>query len=266
MQKRGFKAVVMGAVWAVAGLSLVAGAARAQGPGDGGGGRGMYANMPRVMGEVTAVSGATLTVKDAEGALTTIVTTDNTRVMRSAGQMGGGPGGERGGMGNMAPGKVAEVKVGDGAMAMGQMDAPNKTLHAAVLVTTDGAVLKAYKANLGKTYIAGKVTAIDLDNAKLTVERPDGVAQVIAPDESTSFKRGRGGRGGGGMGMAGGGAAGGAAPTGESITMADVKIGDNVVGEGAVKGGAFVPGNLVVSTPRPHGTPVAPNNGAGPAK
>jgi hypothetical protein len=227
---------------------------RAQAPGEGGG-RSGFANMPRVMGEVTAVSGATVTIKDQQGESTTVVTTDNTRIMRGNSQGGG--------MAGMAAVKLADIKVGDGAMAMGQMDDATKTLHAAMLFATDGAVLKAYKANLGKTYIAGKITAIDLDNAKLTVERPDGVSQVIAPDENTSFKRGRPGRGGGMGSMTGGSAP---AATGESITMADVKVGDGVYAQGSVKGGAFVPGDLIVSTPHVHGTPAMPNDGAAPAK
>ena len=43
---------------------------------------------------------------------------------------------------------------------------------------------------MGKTYITGKVTAIDMDALKVTVMRTDGVSQVIGVDEQTSFKRG----------------------------------------------------------------------------
>jgi hypothetical protein len=136
-------------------------------------------------------------------------------------------------------------------MAAGNLDASNKTLHAAMLFVTDAAQLKELKENLGKTYIAGKVTAIDADNAKMTVQRPDGVAQTIGFDETTSFKRGRIGRGPGmGTGEGTGGAAASApTATGESITLADIKVGDNVGGSGSVKGGVFVPAQLTVSTP-----------------
>ena len=88
--------------------------------------------------------------------------------------------------------KAADIKVGDGLVAMGNLDASNKTLHAAMIMATDAATLKQMKDNLGKTYITGKVTAIDVDNAKMTVERPDKVAQTIGFDETTSFRRGRG--------------------------------------------------------------------------
>jgi Domain of unknown function (DUF5666) len=193
-------------------------------------GRGAFAGMQRVAGEVTAVAGATLTVKTEDGAAMQIVTTDNTRVMKGRG----------------VTVKVADLKVGDGVMAAGMLDAPNKTLHAAFVMATDAAQVKAMKENLGKTYIVGRVTAIDMDNAKMTVERPDHVAQTIGFDETTSFRRG--GRGGGRMGAGGGAGAPAQAPEagGESITLADIKVGESVRGTGSVKGGTFVPTELVV--------------------
>jgi hypothetical protein len=137
-------------------------------------------------------------------------------------------------------------------------------------------VKKAHE-NMGKTYITGKVTAIDMDALKLTVMRPDGVSQVIGVDEQTSFKRGGrgmaaiangggvidigGGGGGGGRGMgagAGTGAGPGVAGTGagagnggggEGITFADVKVGDMVAGRGALKNGLFMPTELGVMDP-----------------
>jgi hypothetical protein len=161
--------------------------------------------------------------------------------------------------------KITDLKVGDGVVAAGNLDAPNKTLHAAFVMATDAAQLKAMKENLGKTYILGKVTAIDADNAKMTVQRLDGVSQTIGFDETTSFKRGRIGRG-MGMGDAGtsaGNAAAAPAPTAESITLADIKVGDNVSGTGSVKSGVFVPAQLTVAAPgqgrrrdgSPHTTP-----------
>ena len=208
---------------------------------------GPFAGMPRVAGEVVSVTGATVTIKGEDGTYT-IVTTDNTRIMK--------------GRGNTV--KVAELKPGDGVMAVGNLDAPTKTLHAAMLYATDAAQVRELRENLGKTYIAGRVVAVDLDNAKMTVERADHVKQTIGFDETTSFRRGRpGGRGAGG-GFGGSGAGPGAAATpgatpasrpdrsasaGESITLADVKVGDFVTGQGALKAGVFTPAQLSVSTP-----------------
>jgi hypothetical protein len=205
---------------------------RAQDVGEGpqGGGRGQFAGMQRVAGEVTAMSGTTLTVKTEDSGTMQVVTTDNTRVMK--------------GRGNTV--KIADLKVGDGVMAAGNLDAPNKTLHAAIVFATDAAQVKALKENLGKTYIVGRVTAVDLDDAKMTVERPDHVVQTIGFDETTSFKKGRGMRMGGGAASGGGGVAPGAGEGGESITLADIKVGENVRGTGSVKGGVFVPTELVV--------------------
>ena len=162
-------AVIVGAF----GVAIV----RAQEPGEQIGmaaGRGQFAGMQRIQGEVTAVSGDTISIKTEDGSAMKVATTANTRVM----------------MGRGEPLKVADVKVGDGVMAMGNLDAPSKTIHAALVFTTSAEEVKKLKENLGKTYIAGKVTAIDADNAKLTVLRADGVSQTIGLDEGTSFKRG----------------------------------------------------------------------------
>jgi len=157
------------------------------------------------------------------------------------------------------PAKLADLKVGDGLMAMGNMDAPNKTIHAAMVVSLDADQIKRMEeaqkqqlANLGKTMIAGRVTAIDMDNATMTVERPDGVSQTIGFDENTSFRRGRGGfmASNGGSGSESGTTTNAnAAPTGESITLADIKVGDRVGGPGEVKSGRFVAKELTVMTP-----------------
>jgi len=223
------------------------GRARAQDAGDGQqGGRGQFAGMQRVAGEVTAVSGATLTVKTEDNGLMQIVTTDNTRVMKGRG----------------VTVKVADLKVGDGVTAAGILDAPNKTLHAAVVFAMDAAQVKEMKENLGKTYIVGRVTAIDLDDAKMTVERPDHVAQTIGFDETTSFRKGgRGVRMGGAPGGAGGGAGATGDAGGESITLADIKVGENVRGTGSVKGGVFVPTQLVVMERGPRGAGDAASGG-----
>lgn len=229
MQKRLLTAVLL-ACGLTAGVGAVAQDAPEQA-----GGRGGFAGMQRVTGTVTAVSGDTISVKGEDGTAYQVTTTANTRLMKGQG----------------VPAKVAELKAGDGVMAAGNLDAANKTLHAMFVVATDAEQVKKMRENLGKTYIAGRVTAIDADNLKMTVKRADGVEQTIGFDESTSFKRGRGVRimmGGGQPGGAQAPAAGG--PPAESITLADIKIGDNVSGPGSVKSGTFVPTQLNVMAPR----------------
>ncbi len=229
MRRRGIQLAILAVL--AGGVLFPARCLKAQDPGGQGGGR--FAGMQRVMGEVTAVSGANITIKTEDGSVVKVVTTDNTRVMKGRG----------------VTVKVADLKVGDGIMAAGNLDAPNKTLHAAMVMAQDAAEVKKMRENLGKTYILGRVTAIDADNAKMTVMRQDGVSQTIGFDETTSFKRGRAGRGGGGFG--GGDASASATPTpsAESITLADIKVGDQVSGQGSIKDGVFVPTLLTVGTP-----------------
>jgi predicted RNA-binding protein len=208
-----------------------------------GGARAAFAGMQRVSGEVTAINGAKFTVKSAEGETVQVVTTDNTRIMKG-----------RGGSGTAV--KLTDLKVGDGVMAAGNLDAPNKTLHAAILFATDAAEVKRLRDELGKSYIVGKVTAIDLDDAKMTVERPDKVSQTIGFDETTSFRRGGRAQ----FGQSQSSATTGKTPQvtgGESITLADIKVGDNVRGTGTLKSGVFVPTQLIVMVKRSGTAPEA---------
>ena len=199
-------------------------------------GRGGFPGGQMVRGVVTGVSPDGLTMKSERGDVYKIVTTNNTRLMK-----------------DRQPVKMADIKPGDGVGAAGVMDAPNKTVHAAFVMVMDAEQVKKAQEDLGKTYIAGKVTAID--DLKLTVQRPDGVSQVIQVDEGTSFRRGRR-RDVAGMGGAFGDTSAGAigqpagSPSGaESITLADIKVGDVVAGKGALKNGVFVPTELGVMDP-----------------
>lgn len=212
-----------------------------------------FAGGQMVRGTITATSPDHLTVKTDAGEVYQVSLSANTRLTK-----------ER------QPVKVADIKVGDGVGAMGVLDPATKTVHAVFVGVIDAEQVKKARENMGKTYITGKVTAIDMDALKLTVMRPDGVSQVISVDEQTSFKRG--GRGmaaiasGGGvveMGPGGGGRGNGAGPDsgarggsnagagsgGESITFAEVKVGDSVAGRGGLKNGVFVPTDLGVMDP-----------------
>jgi hypothetical protein len=209
-----------------------------------------FAGGRMVRGTITAVAPDKLTVKTEEGDTYQVVLSANTRLTK-----------------DRQPVKTTDIKVGDGIGAMGELDQPTKTVHALFVGVVDAEQVKKARENMGKTYITGKVTAIDLDGLKLTVERPDNVSQVIGVDEQTSFKRG--GRGivmvasgagmmdmGGGQGRgAGAGAGSGAGTTspvnsgGESITFGDLKVGDMIAGQGGLKNGVFVPTELRVMNP-----------------
>ncbi|GAA3755340.1 DUF5666 domain-containing protein [Terriglobus aquaticus] len=224
-----------------------------------------------VRGTVTAASGNNVTLKTEQGETWTVVTTDNTRINI-----------------DRQPVKASDVKPGDEVMAMGIADPDKHEIHAMMLGGISAAQVAKLKADMGKTYIVGRITAIN--DTKLTIERPDHVSQTIALDETTSLKRGGrlpaelmagGGMFGGGGGRRGGrdGAPGGngAPPAnlnnettggmppgmeGESITLADVKVGDNIAGTGALKSGTFVPSDLHVLVQRPRGP--RPDGGAAP--
>lgn len=245
--------------WAAKSLLILAaialpGTVQAQDPQDGPRqGGAAFAGGQMVRGTITATSPDHLTVKTDAGEIYQVSLSANTRLTK-----------ER------QPVKIADIKVGDGVGAMGVLDPATKTVHAVFVGVIDAEQMKKARENMGKTYITGKVTAIDMDALKLTVMRPDGVSQVISVDEQTSFKRGgrgmaaiasgggviemgSGGAGGGrGNGAAtgnGGGANAGSSAGGESITFADVKVGDSVAGRGGLKNGVFVPTELGVMDP-----------------
>jgi hypothetical protein len=218
-------------------LFLVVGMGLAQGQEGQDEGGAAFAGGQMVRGTVTAIAGDHFTVKTEAGEVYQVAVSANTRLTR-----------------DRQPMKVADIKLGDGVGAMGVLDAPTKTVHAVFVGVMDAEEVKKAREGLGKVYITGKVTAIDMDGLKLTVLRPDGVSQVIGVDEGTSFKRG-------GRGMAamvsgsgvvdapaasgrGNGAAG--SGSGESITFADLKVGDGVAGRGGLKNGMFVPTELGV--------------------
>lgn len=178
-----------------------------------------------VRGTVTAVTADRLTVKTEDGEIYQVAVSTNTRMMKEH-----------------QPVKIGDIKAGDGVGAMGVLDAPAKTVHAVLVAVMDAAQVKKAREDLGKLYITGRVMSVDMDDARVTVKRPDGVTQVIQADEGTSFKRG-----GRRAQIAGNGtSAAEANGRGESITLADLKVGDLVMGAGAVKNGMFVPTELRV--------------------
>lgn len=221
-----------------------AGQGQGQGRGRGGFGGGQMGQ--RVQGIVTAATASKVTIKTDAGDSYDITVSENARVMKSG-----------------QPIKLSDVKPGDSITAMGQVDAAAKTVQAMMLMDVDAATLAKAKENMGKTYITGRITAIDADNLKLTVMRTDNVSQVIAVDDGTSFQRGNrgvaadvaaaggvaGGTFGGGMRRGGQGGQAAAPPALESITLADIKVGDSLMATGTLKNGAFTVLKMGVTPP-----------------
>jgi hypothetical protein len=209
--------------------------------------RGGFGGGQAVQGTVTAATANKLTIKTDAGDSYDVFVTDTSRIMRSGQAI-----------------KLSDVKPGDSVTARGTVDASAKTVQAMMVMDVDAATVAKAKENLGKTYITGRLTAIDADNLKLTVMRTDNVSQVIAVDEGTSFQRGTRGvaadvaaAGGmaGGMGGFGGrggqraGAQAAAPPAPESITLADIKVGDAVMATGTMKNGVFTALKMGVQEP-----------------
>lgn len=226
-----------------------------------------------VRGTVVAASGANVTIKTEQGDSWTVITTNNTRLNLDQQTV-----------------KVADLKAGDEVMAMGIPDAAKHEIHAMMVMGASAAQVAKMKADLGKTFIVGRVTAINDTN--VTVLRPDKVSQTIALDESTSLRRGghmpaeammsgmgAGGRrrdgrreGDGGSGTNGtpNATSGGGEPApgseGEAITLADVKVGDSVGGSGTLKNGTFVPTELHVMRSRGSRNGPSSSTGTSPAQ
>jgi hypothetical protein len=170
-----------------------------------GGGMGMGMAGNSAHGTVTAVSGTDITIKDEQGQLYKVQTGPNTRVMK-----------------DRAPVKVTDIKVGDIVVAAGNLDDQARTVGAMFVMVLDpeqAARMEKMRADFGKTWTAGKITAIK--DLTLTVERPDKVTQTITVDENTTFHK-----------------------RNEDITFPDFKVGDMVRATGALQNGAFLAATL----------------------
>ena len=197
------------------------------------GGRGMWGGgmMGRgVMGTVTEIAPDHFTVKTESGDLYTIHYSVNTRIMKG----GGGP--RRNQNENEQqftppqPIKPTEIKVGDAIAASGEIDSNAKSLGAVVIFQIDperAKQMREMQANYGKTWLMGRVSAVN--DVKITLQGgPDNASHTVVADENTTFRKRR-------------------AP----ITLADIQIGDMVRAEGSMKDGAFLATTVAVMGPPP---------------
>ena len=202
-----------------------------------GGGAGMMMGRG-LMGTVTEVAADHYTIKTDTGDVYTVHFTADTRIFKQvaggmrgpgegAGAGGGqGQGGSQGGGGGRGYGggnppqeiKSTDIKAGDAIAVMGSIDATAKSAAATRIAQLDPAVvqqIRAMEADFGKTWLMGKVTAID--GVKITLTGAiDNAPHSVVADENTTFRKRR-----------------------DPITLADIQIGDTVRAEGAVKDGVF---------------------------
>ena len=182
--------------------------------------KGVFVNSIQA-GIITAIEPNLITIKNGAGEVFEILFTAQTTRLDRAGQ----------------PTTFADINIGDSLGGGGYLH--GKTLNAVAVGIDDGGKLQAYfdyqrkmAEGVGKTNIAGHVTAIDKN--KLTITRTDNVVQVIDVDENTLFhKAGRN------TGSA-------EEPNGASITLADVKVGDRIFAAGSLKNDVFVAKGLTV--------------------
>jgi hypothetical protein len=231
------------------------------GPGSGGsygqrGGRG-YGGMGMMgrglMGTVTEVAADHYTMKTDAGDVYTVHFSANTRIVkqgagmrRSGGQGAGGDQGAGGGMGRYGYGgnppqqlKPSDIKVGDVIGVMGDIDAAAKSAGAMVIALVDPERVKQMRqmeANFGKTWLEGKVTAINETNITLT-GMLDNAPHTVVADENTTFRKRR-----------------------EPVTLADIQVGDSIRVEGALKNGVFTAASVNVGGMMGGETPTVPRN------
>ncbi|UWZ85712.1 DUF5666 domain-containing protein [Occallatibacter riparius] len=214
-----------------------------RGRGWSGGGMGMGSG---IMGTVTEVASDHLTIKNEAGESWTINYSVNTRIMKQAPRPAGQPGvsnqagsppsgdrtyGHAMGMGGNPPSaiKASEIKVGDTVMAGGEMNRDARSVGAVGIMVLDperARQMREMQANFGKTWLLGRVTAINETTVSIQ-GGPDNASRTFVADENTTFRRRR-----------------------EPITLADIQVGDTVRVDGALKAGQFVATAVSVMTPQ----------------
>ena len=189
-----------------------------------------------ITGTVTEVAADHYIIKTDGGETYTIHFSANTRIMkqtvRQRGEGGGNP---------PQPLKSTDIKVGDAVAALGEVDAAVKSVGAVVVLQLDperAKQIREMQANFGKTWLMGKVTAINETKVSIFAA-VDNAAHAFVADENTTFRKRR-----------------------EPITLADLQVGDRVRVEGAVKDGIFVAASVTVMGMPPGATPSVPRDAA----
>jgi len=195
-----------------------------------------------VMGTVTEISLDHFTVKTESGELYTVHYSVNTRIMKAPPR----PANDRQGggqyLGLPISIKATDIKIGDAIGASGETDPAAKSVGAIAIIQIDADTAKRMRqiqANYGKTWLMGRVTAIN--ETQVTIQGgPDNATRTFFADENTTFRKRR-----------------------DPITLADIQPGDMVRVQGEIKNNTFVATNVSVMGPRPErfdgpNTPAAP--------
>jgi hypothetical protein len=96
--------------------------------------------------------------------------------------------------------------------------------------------MREMQANYGKTWVMGRVTAIN--DVKVTLQGgPDNATHTFVANENTTFRKRR-----------------------DPVTLGDIQVGDMVRAEGSIKNGAFLATSVAVM-----GQPPPRTDGAAPA-
>jgi hypothetical protein len=162
-----------------------------------------------VRGTVTATAADSFSIRTDEGDSYKVFFSVNTRLMK-----------------DREPMEASDVHLGDMLLAAGLVDSKAKTVGAVFVYDIDAKEVRDARAGFGKTWIMGKVTAIQ--ELRITIERAgDKQAAVVAVDENTSFRKRK-----------------------EDVTLADVKVGDFISAEGGLQGGSFLATTLRIMPPR----------------
>ena len=253
------------------------------GAGQQGGGRGQRGAMGGMMGRgvtgtVTEVAADHYTVKTATGENYTIHYSANTRFMKQTAGAGGGVNGQGNGagwrgqrngqngppadgqaggsggrmMGGNPPQQIksTDIKVGDAVAAMGEVDATAKSVGAVAVLELDpqrAKQMQEMEADYGKTWLMGKVTAIN--DVQVTLQGSvDNAPHTFVADENTTFRE-----------------------RNNPVTLADIHNDDTLRVEGSVKNGVFTATTVNVMRmpdgprgPRNGGNAAAPGNVAPP--
>lgn len=193
-----------------------------EGPGGPGRMGGRFGGGAPILGTLTEITSDHLTLKTDSGQIYKVMISSNTHFMK-----------------DRQPAQASDFKVGDMIIAMGKTDESAKTVGAFMVGSIDperARQMREMEASYGKTWLSGKITAIN--ETKITITGREDKTYTLVVDENTSFKKRR-----------------------DSITMADIKVGDMIRATGAQKNGAFTVSELNVMDMGPRGGGMMPPPG-----